>query len=358
MEKKIPFFKKIIMCIKDLDKYNLLISEKLKRAILYLLELIIIFTLIVSAVMTYKTSEYIEEACSYIKENIPKFTINQEGLNVENEEPVILENEEVFKYKIIIDDDVTDIEKYQEQITDYDGVVFIATKDKLVMTTDNSQTTYKYDEITNSLGVGEITKDSVIELYENNKTQIFAGIFLSVFIATYIIYVVSTVIDALALSLLVIIISKMARIALKYSQCLIISISALTLPIILNLVYTCANLLNGFYMPYFQIMYTLISYIYIVAVVLIMRSDLIKKKQLIKATIDIKQLEKEQESRENKKEEKDNDKDKNEDEDKDENNQENNKDKTLDEVKKRVKNKLKEDKDHPEPQANIEGGKR
>lgn len=356
MEKKIPFFKKIIMSIKDLDKYNLLISEKLKRAILYLLELMIIFTLIVSAVMTYKTSGYIEETCSYVKENIPNFTINQEGLNVESEEPVILEKEEIFKYKIIIDDDISDIEKYQEQITDYDGIVFIATKDKLVMSTDNAQTAYKYDEITNTLGIGEITKDSVIELYENNKNQIFAGIFLSVFIATYIMYIVSTAIDALALSLLVIIISKMAKIALKYTQCLIISISALTLPIIVNLIYTCANLLNGFYMSYFQIMYTLISYIYIVAVVLIMRSDLIKKKQLIKATIDIKQLEKEQESRDSKKEEKDNDKDEDKDKNKDEKKED--KDKPLDEVKKRVKNKLKEDKDNPEPQANIEGGKR
>ncbi len=354
MEKKIPFFKKIIMSIKDLDKYNLLISEKLRRAILYLLELMIIFTLVVSAVMTYKTSGYIEETFSDLKESIPEFTINSEGLKIESEEPVIIEKGTDIKYKIIINDDITEIDSYQEQITDYDGIVFVAIKDKLVINANNTQTIYKYEDITNTLGIGEINKENVINLYESNRTQIFSGIFLAMFITTYLIYTISTAIDALALSLLVIIISKMARIPLKYSQCVIISISALTLPIIVNLVYTCANLLNGFFMPYFQIMYTLISYIYIVAVVLIMRSDLIKKKQLIKATIDIKKLEKEQENKEENKDEKDKEKDNGEEEEKDENG----KDKPLDEVKKRVKNKLKEDKDNPEPQANIEGGKR
>ena len=40
MEKKIPFFKKVIISIKDLDKYNLLITEKMRRSIIYLLEII------------------------------------------------------------------------------------------------------------------------------------------------------------------------------------------------------------------------------------------------------------------------------------------------------------------------------
>ena len=41
MEKKIPFFKKVILSIKDLDKYSLLISEKLRRSIVYFLQLML-----------------------------------------------------------------------------------------------------------------------------------------------------------------------------------------------------------------------------------------------------------------------------------------------------------------------------
>ena len=191
----------------------------------------------------------------------------------------------------------------------------------------------------------------MLNLIEDNIAVINSTIYLSIFVASYIIYTISTLIDVLALSLLVIIISKMAKISLKYSQCLMIAIYSITLPIIVNLIYLTANILTGFYMPYFQIMYTLISYIYIVAVILIMRSDLIKKKELIKATIEINKLEKEQNNKENPDEKK-----KEDDEKKEKNDKE--KDDTLGEVKKRVKGKLKEDKNNPEPQANIEGGKR
>ena len=79
-EKKIPFFKKILMSIKDLDKYNILISEKFSRAIFYFLGLMTIFTLILSAVLTYKTNQYLAEFCDYTNTNIPNFSIDSQGL--------------------------------------------------------------------------------------------------------------------------------------------------------------------------------------------------------------------------------------------------------------------------------------
>ena len=195
----------------------------------------------------------------------------------------------------------------------------------------------------------EISKTGLISLIEEKRVQIDFTIFASLFGITYVIYIVSTIIDALALSLLVIIISKMAKIPLKYSQCITVAISALTLPIILNLIYNCANILTGFYMTYFQIMYTLISYIYIVAVILIMKSDLIKKRQLIKATIEVKKLEQEQENKETKEEKKEEEKDKKDDK------SDEKKDDTIGKVKGKIKDKLNKDKDKPEPEANMKG---
>ena len=357
-EKKIPFFKKIILSIKDLDKYNLLIGEKFGRSIFYLLVLMLIYSLILSVAITYKANTYIDEACDYAKNNIPNFSITAEGLDIESEEPVILDNSQNFKYKLILDDSNTEVEKYQNEIEDYDGIVVLALQNKLHLISDGVQTDIEYKDITDNLKTEQITKESLLDLVEKNNTMIIGSMYLSVLVGTYIVYTISTIIDALALSLLVIIISKMAKISLKYSQCLTISISALTLPVILNLIYSCFNIINGFYMSYFQIMYTIISYIYIVAVVLIMKSDLIKKKQLIKATIEVNKMEKEQENRE-KPEDKDEDKEKPNEEKNNQNKKgEKQKDKTLDEVKKRVKGKLKDDKDNPEPEANIEGGKR
>ncbi len=344
MEKKIPFFKKIIISIKDLDKYNLLISEKMRRSIIYFLELMLIFTIIVAGVMTYKINEIIDVMSSYVEENIPDFTIDKEGLKLNSEEAVIIDNIKDFNVKIIFDDKVEEIEPYKEQINEYNGNVILLLKNKAIAITKDNVMEMPYNNLLGENEAESINKNNIISLFKDNKTQINSIIYISVFGTTYFVYALSTFIDALALSLLVIIISKMAKISLKYSQAIIIAISSLTLPIIINLIYTCTNLLNGFYMEYFQIMYTLIAYIYIVAVILIMRSDLIKKKQLIKATIEIKELEKKMENREEKENEDDDTKD----------NNENDGEKKLDDVNTKTKGK-----DGPEPQANanIEGGK-
>ena len=352
MEKKIPFIKKFILSIKDLDKYNLLVSEKLNRAIVYLLELMAIFSLVLSAVMTFKTNEVINEACDYAENNIPNFTISKEGLKAE-EEKFAIDMPKDIDLKIIFDSNEENIDAYDSELEEHDGAALIFLKDKAFFIEERSKTEFKYADLSNTLGIEEISKEDVLSIFEENRVQIIAIIYISIFLGTYFIYTISALIDALALSLLVIIISKMAKIQLKYSQAITIGISSLTLPIVINLIYAIANILNGFYMSYFQIMYTLISYIYVVAVILIMKSDLIKKKQLIKATIEIKELQKNLERKDDKETE-----DEKENENKE--NKETGKDKQdegKDDVKRKVKGKLEKEKDGPQPQANIEGGK-
>ena len=348
MEKRIPFFKKVIICIKDLDKYNLLISEKLSRSIIYFLELMIIFTLIVAGVITYKTSNLITETSNYIANNVPDFTIDKEGLKLDSEEAFIIENTDNVKVKIVLDDKTETEETYQEQINEYDRDFILMLKNKVILIINGNKMEMTYENLLGSDETESINKNNIISLFNENKVQINSIIYVYIFAITYFVYTIITFIDALALSLLVIIISKMARISLKYSQALIIGISSLTLPIIINLIYTCVNLINGFYMPYFQVMYTLIAYIYIVAVILIIRSDLIKKKQLIKATIELKELEKSMENREGKETEDNEDKKDNKEDDGDKS------EKKLDDVNRKTKGK-----NGPEPQANanIEGGK-
>ena len=350
MEKKIPFFKKVIISIKDLDKYYLLISEKVIRSIIYLLEIMIIFALIVSGIMTYKTNNLIDEFSQYVVGNIPNFTIDKEGMKLENEGAYKIDNIENLDLKVILDDKAEDIDEYEQQIEEYDGNSILLLKNKMVVIVQGNKMETVYENFLSSNNIESITKNDIISLLNDNRVQINSIIYISIFGVIYFLFTSTTFIDALALSLLVIIISKMAKISIKYSQALTIGISSLTLPIILNLIYTSTNLLNGFYMEHFQIMYAIISYIYVVAVILIMRSDLIKKKQLIKATIEIRELEKNMESREDK-EDKEENKDK---KDKDNNKEKNDKESKnkLDDAKRKPNKK-----EGPEPQANIEGGK-
>ena len=122
---KIPFFKKILMSIKDLDKYNILINEKLRRSIFYLLGLMLIFTLVVTFTMTYKIDELINEATQYTKDNIPEFKINENGLDVEGDAPVVAESKNVVQFKIILDDVNEEKDNYQEDIDNYGGSLIL-----------------------------------------------------------------------------------------------------------------------------------------------------------------------------------------------------------------------------------------
>ena len=93
----------------------------------------------------------------------------------------------------------------------------------------------------------------------------------------FIIYFSTVLIDAIFLALLAYITSIIARVRLKPAAAYNIAVYSLSLPVILNLVYIVANILTGFVIEYFQLVYTAIASIYVVATVLIIRSDVIKK---------------------------------------------------------------------------------
>ncbi len=353
-KQKMSFFKRMIISIKDLDKYNKIVEQKITKGILYLLILMFIFSIILSAFITYETSLVIGDACEYIKNETPDFRIDKNGLYTEGDEALVIDDLNSILLKIIIDDNEENYDKYKEIINNYEGSSIVALKNEIILVTNGRELSVPYETILKEGNIENITKDNLLQLINDNKLVIYSNIYMSMFGVVFIMYALSAFIDALVLSLLALIMSKVCKITLTYAQNLNIAISALTLPIILNLIYSCANIVFGFQMAYFQIMYTLISYIYIIAVILIMRSELIKKKQMIKATIEIRNLEKKQEEN-NEREDKDK---KNEKDNNDEGKlKENGEEGILDKAKDKVKGKVNDKNKGPEPEANIEGGK-
>ena len=104
---------------------------------------------------------------------------------------------------------------------------------------------------------------------------------------------------------------------------------------------------TGFVIPYFQIMYTLIAYVYLIAALLIMRSEIIKKKVQIQIEIMNKNYNPEELQNQDKKNEKEQNKDEK-NKEKDDNKKKEGKD------SKNSGTELKNNKDNPEPQANIQ----
>ena len=90
-------------------------------------------------------------------------------------------------------------------------------------------------------------------------------------------YLPSTLIDIIILSVFGYVVCSITRMRLKYSAVYNIAAHSVTLPIILNLVYFVVNAFTGFTINYFEIMYTTVASIYIATAILMIRSDVIKK---------------------------------------------------------------------------------
>ena len=128
-----------------------------------------------------------------------------------------------------------------------------------------------------------------LELKSNQLEAIEkAGIenmFLYLWISSFIVYFITGLINSFAISVIGIITKKFISLPLKYSAVYAISVSAITLPTILQLIYIVVNFYTGFTMQYFQVMYLLIAYIYILAGMIMLKNNILKKKIEIVAKI-------------------------------------------------------------------------
>ena len=351
MEKEIrlSFFRRMKMSIFDFDKYHIIASEGLGRAMMYLIKLILLFTLVMSAGSIIKVSQLLDQGIEYFSSNVPNFYFENNEFVLDSETDVTIENHEYTDFKIIL----TNSETYSEdEIRDFDGLAIAFTKKHVLLKQQNSTsiTTQTYEEISNTIDLSGINKDYILNMFSGeNSYNILANIFAIIFISTFLTYFLTAILDTIALSLLGFIVSRLIRIPFKYGALYSLSISAITLPVILNAIYLIVNMFTGFVIPYFQIMYTLIAYVYLIAALLIMRSEIIKKKVQIQIQIMNKNYNPEElQKQDNKNEKEQNKEDKPNNEKKDSKNSKENKERNG------AGTKLKNNKDNPEPQANIQ----
>jgi len=82
------------------------------------------------------------------------------------------------------------------------------------------------------------------------------------------------------------------KVRLKVSALYNIAVYALTLPIILNLMYIIINMFTGFTVKYFQVMYTAISYIYVISSIYV-TSSIKKQRELMKIMSELEKVKEE-----------------------------------------------------------------
>ena len=280
-KKRDGFFKTVLKSIKDFDKYEQFGLEGMGRTCLYLLQMVAIITIIVVAVLIYQFSTTMQSAVIYFNDNVQEMSYTDGILTVNSNQKLEVDTNSTIAQKIIVDtSDLTDeqIEQYRTDLNDLNSGIILL-KDKILikneMLTAITETTYT--DILSQYNITNLDKQSVLDYIYANQLQVYISVAIVEFIYMFAIYLTSILMDTLVLALLGLIVSRIAGMKIKFSACFSMGVHALTLPIILNILYIILNAFTGYTIKYFQIMYTAISYIYMVAAILIIKSDYIKR---------------------------------------------------------------------------------
>ena len=224
------------MAIFELENYIDFLNEKLSKSLVFSLKLVVLLSLIMAISNVIFVYAKYHSPDNYLNEVIPEFTY-------ENSELKIDENETKS-------DEKKQIAQVMKQVV---------------------------PSVTNILGNGTYTKADLIHYVQENQktivgfgvTAIFIENILDMYIMWLMVAILTSFIGWIALIFL--------RIKMKYSKLFTLSIYASTLSIILTVIYTMLNAFCGVYIEMFDYLSILIAYIYITAVIYMIRSDLIKQ---------------------------------------------------------------------------------
>lgn len=259
--KKIGFFKRFKMAIFELENYIDFLNEKLSKSLIFSLKLVILLSFIMAVSNVIFVYAKYNSPDNYLNEVIPEFIYEKSELKIDENETK------------------SDEKKQMAQIM------------KQVV-----------PSITNILGDGTYTKADLIHYVQDNQKTIVGFGVTAIFIENILdLYIMWLMVAALT-SFIGWIDLVFLRIKMKYSKLFTLSIYASTLSIILTVVYTMLNAFAGVYIDMFDYLSILIAYIYITAVIYMIRSDLIKQQIELIRIATIQAEEKERLEREKEKE--------------------------------------------------------
>lgn len=305
------FFKKLKMSIFNIEKYPELATEGVPRAIKYLLKIVAILVVAVCIGLVYKTRQVVTQGVEYIENEFPNFSYKDGILNVETENELKIENSE-YVGKVIVDTETEDTEKinqYTNEITEYgNGIVIL--KNKIIVKSDAivGTASYEYKELVSQMGITEFTKQDVVNFAKGTQIiSLYISLFIALFIYAFIMYFLNTIINVLMVSVFGYLASSIAKVKMRYAAIFNMSVYAITLSTVLNIIYVIVNTFTDFQIKYFDIMYMSVAIIYLLAAIFMIKSDLIKRQTEVSKIVEVeKTVRKELEDKEQQRKEEEN----------------------------------------------------
>ena len=272
------FFKKLWYSITNIEKYGEMAAEGMPRAISYLLKLTLIIAIVFGLGTVYRSDKGIKNTIKTVTDQIENFNYKDGNLDTENQEEIIIDNTQFGK--IIINTKTKENEKinsYINSLNNQAGIIML--NDKMIIKSSlTSPVEYKYQDLLKSLKITEFDKQSFIDTINSNKMIVFyISLFLALLLYSFITYLLSILWNVVILSIFGVMATWFAKIKMRYAAIFNMSVYAISLSVLLNIAYMILNIFVDFEIKYFQVMYTAISYIYVISSILIIKSDFIKK---------------------------------------------------------------------------------
>lgn len=300
-ELKKGFFKKVWYSIDKIERYAELSAEGLKSALKYLAILVMIIGVISSASTIYKTSLVVNKISQYIDQKVPNLTYSENTLKVENSEAIIDENEEFGK--IIIDtntDDEQQINKYVSDVKDEENAVIIL-KNKLILKTSgvSGSANYNYEDLFGQMGITEFNKQQLIDyLTGSTMFKYYSNLFLTLFIYAFAVYLINTLFYIIIISMVGFLATMILKLKIRFVAVFNMAVYSITLPTILNIIYIIVNTFYKYAISYFDVMYVMISTIYILAAIFMLKSEFNKKQGEVQKIVEVEKEVKEEQKQE------------------------------------------------------------
>lgn len=306
-EEKIGFFKRLKKAIFELEDYGFFLGEKLTVAFKYFFALMLLVSVIFSLTVTYKSSNVISRGYNYLVNEMPEFEYNEGKLNFKE---VVKAYDHDYKFSFIADtsEDIQkeDIKKYKDDIYKAGDYGVLLLKNELIMITSGTENNINYSEYIASSGfdpedVSASSKQDLVKFVnELGIPNVLISMFIVLVIGTYIANVIIVLSDVCIVAVFGWFASRICGVSFKMNPMIALSIYGLTLSIVLDLIFDVVYIMSGFTVQYFEIIYLLIAYVYIIAAIFMIKYDLIKHTEELKKIIEVqKQVQKELEQEKN-----------------------------------------------------------
>lgn len=287
------FFKKVWYSITKFEKYPVMAAEGLANAIKYLLTIIVLITIITLFNSLMEMQKTINNLAEYIEQNIPEFSVEEGIVKMDTEAPIVINDIQYSGIDKIVVNTLIENEEEKEQFKKDEivvGTTIIFFKDEIILENKSDENTitekkYTYNEfVTNYTkeNIETFNKAQLVEYLTGEKmNEFYLNYGISIFIYIFVINMVYALFDALQIGILGWITTLITRIRMRFVAIYNMSVYALTLSMILNMLYILVNCFVSFKITYFKVAYIAIAYIYMITAIFILKDDLTKKMQEI-----------------------------------------------------------------------------